>query len=92
MTFVQIIHHTDSHVVGKDCFRIYSKTIPSQGRKNEQRKLTHDAMYTKKRATENAVPAKIRDPEKINTEQLRKVLAPLKPKQDKAIPRTKIIY
>ena len=47
-----------------------------------------DAMYMKKCATADAVLAKNRDPRKINAEQLSKVLALLKLKQDKAMPRT----
>ena len=45
-------------------------------------------MYMKKYATADAVLAKIRNPENMNPEQLRKVIAPLKLKQDKGIPRT----
>ena len=45
-------------------------------------------MYMKKYATADAVLAKIRDPENMNPEQLRKVIAPLKLKQDKGIRRT----
>ena len=42
----------------------------------------------RKHATANAVLANMIYPEKINPEQLRKVISPLKLKQDKAIPRT----
>ena len=45
-------------------------------------------MYILKFATADAVLAKISDPENITSEQLRKVLALLKLKQDKAIRRT----
>ena len=45
-------------------------------------------MYIKKCVTSDAVFDKIRYPEKINNKQLRKVLVPLKLKQDKDIPKT----
>ena len=47
-----------------------------------------DSMYMKKCATVYAVPAKNRDPDNMTAEKLRKVLAPLKLKQDKSMPRT----
>ena len=47
-----------------------------------------DAIYMKKCATADSVLAKNRDPEKMTDEQLRKVIAPLKLEQDKAMPRT----
>ena len=46
-----------------------------------------DAIYMENFATADDVLAKNRYPEKTTAEQLRKVLAPLKPKQDKAMPR-----
>ena len=50
--------------------------------------ISCDATYMKKYATADAVLAKIRDPEKMNSEQLMEVIALLKLKQDKAMPRT----
>ena len=52
------------------------------------KKLTCDAMYTKKYATVDVLLTKIRYPENMNPEQSRKVLEPLKLKKDKAMSRT----
>ena len=57
--------------------------IPSQGRLNARKKLTCGAMYILKCATADDVLSKIRYPENMNSGQLRKVLALLKPKEIK---------
>ena len=87
-TSAQIIHHTGIHVV--DRYLLEDTLIRFQVKEDEMnaKKLTCDAMYMKKCATADAVIANIRDPEKINPEQLRKVFAPLELKQDKVIPIT----
>ena len=88
ITSAQIIHHTGSHVVGKYCLEDTLRRFQVKEDEMNAKKLTCDAMYTKKCATADAVLAKIRYPEKMNHGQLRKVLALLKLKQNKAMPRT----
>ena len=89
ITSTQIIHHTGSHVIGKYCSGDTIRCFQTKEDEINAKKSSCDAMYTKKYATVDVLLTKIRYPENMNTEQSRKVLAPLKTKQYKGIPRTK---
>ena len=52
--------------------RRYSKIIPNQGRLNECKKSSCDAMYMEKFSTVDAVISKIRGTETMNPEKLSK--------------------
>ena len=54
------------------------------------KKLTYNAMYIQKCATEDSVISKKRDPENMTSEELRKVLEPLQRQKDKQIKKIMI--
>ena len=76
ITSAQISCHTECHVVGKYCLEDTLRRFQIKKDKMNAKELSCDAMY---------ILAKIRDSEKMDPEQLRKVLVPLKRKQDKAM-------
>ena len=84
---MQIINHIGSHVVGQYFLEDNIRRFQIKEDEMHAKKLTSDAMYILKCATADVVLAKKSDPENMNDEELRKVLAPLRRQKCKEIPK-----
>ena len=73
ITSAQIIHHTEIHIIGKDCIEDTLGRFKVNEYQINVKISSCDAIHMKKCATADKLLVKNRDPEKMTDEQLRKV-------------------